>query len=372
MIRLSKPSITNKEISSVSRVLKQEYLGMGPETNAFEKNLSDFFDNGVVCTSSGTSALHIAMEVIASLYKGKNEVIVPSLTFAGSYQAITAAGLKPISCDVSLTTGNICIDDIQRKLTKKTAAIMPVHYAGDPSGFNQILKIGKKYNIRIVDDAAHAFGSTLNSKKIGSFGDVTCFSFDSIKNISCGEGGAIVSKDKAFLQKASDIRTLGIEGDSKRRYQKKRTWFFDIKSQGYRYHMNDINAAIGNAQLKRFSTFAKKRQRLAKHYDSHFNNSQYIDIFKRDYEQIVPHIYPVKLKDPKSREDLQSQLLKNDIQTGLHYIPNHLHTFFNNSNKKLKNVDLLQGSLLTLPLHTDLNFEEQKIIINKINEFYQK
>ena len=267
MIRLSKPSITNKEINSVTRVLKQEYLGMGPETNAFEKNLSNFFSSGVVCTSSGTSALHIAMEVIASLHKGKNEVLVPSLTFAGSYQAITAAGLKPISCDVSLVTGNICIDDIQRNLTKKTVAIMPVHYAGDPSGFDKILKIGKKYNIRIIDDAAHAFGSTLNNKKIGSFGDITCFSFDSIKNISCGEGGAIISKDNAFLQKASDIRTLGIEGDSKRRYQKKRTWFFNIKSQGYRYHMNDINAALGNAQLKRFSTFANKRQRLAKRYD---------------------------------------------------------------------------------------------------------
>ena len=346
---------------------------MGPETKAFEKNLSKFFNSGVVCTSSGTSALHIAMEVISSLYKdkGKNEVLVPSLTFAGSYQAITAAGLKPISCDVNFATGNICIDDIETKLTKKTAAIMPVHYAGDPSGFDKILKIGKKHNIRIVDDAAHAFGSTLNNKKIGSFGDVTCFSFDSIKNISCGEGGAIISTDNAFLQKASDIRTLGIEGDSKRRYLKKRTWFFNIKTQGYRYHMNDINAAVGNSQLKRFSGFAKKRQSLSRRYDELLSNSSFIEIFSRDYNQIVPHIYPVKLKHPKSRKLLQDYLLKNKIQTGLHYVPNHLHTFFKGKSKKLKNVEALYDQLLTLPLHTDLKSSEQQYIVKKINEFYK-
>jgi dTDP-4-amino-4,6-dideoxygalactose transaminase len=372
MIRLSKPSITKKEIDAVSRIMKQEYLGMGPETQSFEKNLSEYFGRSVICTSSGTSALHIAMDVIATNEPNKNEVLVPSLTFAASYQAISGAGLKPISCDINPSTGNICSADLMKKINKKTIAIMTVHYAGDPSGFDEVLKIGKKYKLRVVDDAAHAFGSKYKNKKIGSFGDITCFSFDGIKNITCGEGGAIISNDKKFLKRASDVRTLGIEGDSKRRYLKQRTWSFDIKSQGYRYHMSDMNAAIGVVQLKRLPTFIKKRQSSSKRYDKLFENSLNVSIFKRNYDEVTPHIYVVKLIKPKSRADLQDFLLKNNIQTGLHYLPNHLHSFYKNSSDKLKNVESIFPSLLTLPLHIDLKFSEQQLIVKKINEFYKK
>ncbi len=372
LIQLSKPSVSSKEIKSVEKVILGGYLGMGPKTKEFENDLSNFFGRKVVCTSSGTSALHIALQAIKSLNvnKNRNEVLVPSLTYAASYQAISGAGLKPVSCDINPKTLNICFEDIKKKYNKKTLAIMPVHYSGDPSGVNKINSFAKKNQIRVIEDAAHAFGSTYANKKVGSFGDIACFSFDGIKNITCGEGGAIVSNDELVLSKASDIRTLGIIGDSARRTEKKRSWSFDIEEQGYRYHMSDINAAIGVVQLKRFSVFQRKRKLLAKNYDKIFQNSDFISTFKRNYDEITPHIYAVKLLVPDSRDKLQNFLLAHGIQTGYHYFPNHLLTYFQKKGQVLPVVENIFPNLLTLPSHVGVSKADVKLIFNAINSFY--
>jgi len=370
LIQLSKPSVSSKEIKSVEKVILSGYLGMGPKTKEFESMLCNFFGRQVVCTSSGTSALHIALQAIHSLEKKKNEVLVPSLTYAASYQAISGAGLKPVSCDIDPNTLNICFNEIQKKFNKKTLAIMAVHYSGDPSGINKINAFAKKNKIRVIEDAAHAFGSSYKNKLIGSFGDIACFSFDGIKNITCGEGGAIVTNDRGVLSKAADIRTLGIIGDSARRTEKKRSWSFDIEEQGYRYHMSDINAAIGVVQLKRFSFFQKKRMLLAKNYDEIFKNSGFISTFQRNYDEITPHIYAVKLLVPNSREKLQNYLLDQGIQTGYHYFPNHLLTFFRKKGEVLPNVENIFPNLLTLPSHVGVSKKDVKLIFKAINSFY--
>lgn len=369
-IQLSKPSISSEEIKNIERVLSTGYLGMGPKTKEFESNLSNFFSRDVICTSSGTSAIHIALQAIKSNNKERDEVLVPSLTYVASYQAITGAGLKPVSCDVNPKTLNICLRDIQKKFTKKTLAIMPVHYSGDPSGIDKIYTFAKKNNIRVVEDAAHAFGSSFKNKLIGSFGDITCFSFDGIKNITCGEGGAIVTNDESILSKSSDIRTLGIIGDSARRTLKKRSWSFDVEEQGYRYHMSDINAAIGITQLKKFPSFQKKRKNLAKNYDSLFSKSSFISIFKRDYDEITPHIYVVKILDADSRESLQKYLLSKDIQTGYHYFPNHYLSFFQKKGEVLPNLENIFPGLLTLPTHCGVTKKDVRRVFDTINSFY--
>jgi len=369
-IQLSKPSISSREIKNVERVLLGGYLGMGPETNLFESHLSDFFNRKVVCTSSGTSALHVALQSIKSSKKKRTEVLVPSLTFAACYQAITGAGLKPISCDVNPKTLNISFKEIQKKFNARTLAIMPVHYSGDPSGINKIHTFAKKNKIRVVEDAAHAFGSTYNKKLIGSFGDIVCFSFDGIKNITCGEGGAIVTNDNNIVRKASDIRTLGIVGDTKRRVAKKRSWSFDILEQGYRFHMSDINAAIGIIQLKRFPSFQRKRKLLAKNYDAVFANSSFIKIFKRNYDEITPHIYVVSLAQSESRDELQKYLLSNGIQTGSHYFPNHLLTLFKSKGEVLPCIENIYPTLLTLPTHVGVTKKDISYIAKVIDSFY--
>lgn len=370
LIQLSKPSVSSQEIKSVEKVILSGYLGMGPKTKEFENDLADFFGRQVVCTSSGTSALHIALQALKSLNKKRDEVLVPSLTYAASYQAITGAGLKPISCDINPKTLNICFKDIQKKLSTKTLAVMPVHYSGDPSGITKINSFAKKNKIRVVEDAAHAFGSTYNNKLIGSFGDIACFSFDGIKNITCGEGGAIVTNDSDVITKASDIRTLGIVGDSKRRTAKQRSWSFDIIEQGYRYHMSDINAAMGVVQLKKFPSFQKKRKTLAKNYDAIFSKSPFIEVFKRNYNEITPHIYAVRLSNRDSRAELQKYLLSQGIQTGYHYFPNHLLTFFKKKGQILPVVEDIFPSLLTLPSHVGVTKKDVLYIAKEIDSFY--
>jgi dTDP-4-amino-4,6-dideoxygalactose transaminase len=370
MIRLSKSSITKIEQNAVSRVLKKEYLGMGNEVLIFEKKLSNYFSRNVLCTNSGTSALQLALYGIG--ITSGDEVLVPSLTFVSSFQAISALGAKPISCDIDISTLTIDLEDIKKKINKKTKAIMIVHYAGGYGRIDDLYKFAKINNLRIIEDAAHAFGSKYKNKLIGSFGDISCFSFDGIKNITCGEGGCVVTKDKNVLDKIASARILGIKNESLYRYKNKRQWKFDVKYQGWRYHMSNIMAAIGIAQLSRFSSLSKKRKLLAKYYDAKLVNNQNIIFLKKDYNQIVPHIYPIRIKNLKNRKSLQIFLLKQGIETGWHYQPNHLLSFYKKKKITLKNTDLVSKELLTLPLHYDLEFKDIDYIISLLNKNLNK
>ena len=371
MIKLSKSCISKTDKQAVKRVLDNEFLGMGPETKRFETQLEEFFGRRVICTANGTSALQIALQSLG--FKKGVEVLVPSITYLASYQAITAAGYVPISCDVELKTGNISIASIKRNYTKKTRVIMPVHFVGDPQGLQNIYTFAKSKKLRVIEDAAHAFGSFLGKKKIGSFGDISCFSFDGIKNITSAEGGAIVTNDLNILERARDIRTLGIKGDSINRYQKKRTWSFQVEEQGWRYHMSDLNAALGISQLSRFPSLAKKRQKLAKEYDDNLIGLKEIKIFKRDYSKIVPHIYPIILNDSNCRKEIMEYLRYKKIETGIHYYPNHLLKYFKGSiRSSLQNAENIFPCLLTLPLHPDLSIKDIKYISSKIYNFFNK
>ena len=195
-IRLSKSVIGQKEADSVTKVLLEDgYLGMGTEVGLFEKDIANYIgvqDENVVCVNTGTSALHLAVEAVVT--KG-DEVLVPSFTYLASFQAISAAGALPISCDVYEDTLTIDLDDAKKRITNKTKAIMAVHYGSNPANIEQLYDFAKINNLRVIEDAAHAFGCKYKGKKIGSFGDIVCFSFDGIKNITSGEGGAIITKD---------------------------------------------------------------------------------------------------------------------------------------------------------------------------------
>ena len=368
MIRLSKSSISDLEKKAVNEVLDKEYLGMGEYVNNFEISLSSFFNNECVCVSTGTAALQLALEA-CGIVKG-DEVLVPSLTYLASFQAISATGAKPIACEVNNDTLNICLKDAESKITLKTKVIMPVFYAGNAEGLDQIIEFSKKNKIRIVSDAAHAFGSRLDSRLIGSFGDITCFSFDGIKNITSGEGGCVVSNDKDIISYIKDARLLGVQKDTEKRYKGERSWDFDVKTQGWRYHMSNIMAAIGNVQLKRFDSFKDKRQKLAKLYNHQLINIDDISTNKFNYEEIVPHIYPIRVLNGK-RDELKFFLEEKDIQTGIHYKPNHLLEFYK-TNLNLKNTEMIYSQLLTLPMHFDLNNTDVDYICSQIIKFFNE
>ena len=368
MIRLSKSAIGKKEIQAVSEILKNEFLGIGPETQAFENDLKYYLDDQVevVCTNTGTAALQLAVQG-CGLGNG-DEVLVPSLTYLASFQAVSATGAKPVPCDVLETSGLIDLNDAHKNITLNTKAIMPVHYTGYVGNLDAIYDFANEYSLRVIEDAAHAFGSTYKSKIIGSFGDVACFSFDGIKNITSGEGGAIVSNDKKVIKKVQDARLLGVEKDTEKRYQRQRNWEFDVKEQGWRYHMSDIMAAIGRVQLTRFEIeFKPKRIELHKQYREKLTSIDGIKLFETDIENVVPHIMPIRVLNGK-RDYIRTKLTESNIGTGIHYKPNHLLSYYGRGKVSLPVAEILYDQLLTLPLHSDLNNEDVEFICEKLKE----
>ncbi len=370
MIKLSKSCISIKEIKAVNKVLSKEYLGMGPEVKKFENDLNFFFKREVVCVSSGTAALQLALQALG-IKKG-DEVLVPAITYVATFQAISATGAKLIMCDVDKDNLIISIKDAKKKLTKKTKVIMPVFYAGNPGNIEEIYKFAKKNKIRVIEDAAHAFGSVYKKKKIGSFGDISCFSFDGIKNITSGEGGCVVTDNKKNINTIKDLRLLGVGNDSAKRYTGKRSWNFNVKQQGWRYHMSDINAAIGRVQLKRFNHLKNARQKICKYYDSNFLKFKKVQIFNRDFNQEVPHIYVLLINNLKKREQLRNDLLKVGIQTGYHYVPGYELSYYKSNKNNFPNANSISEKIITLPLHPDLKQQQLNKIVTKIKFFLNK
>ena len=370
IIRLSKSCVNEAEKEAVLGVLDREFLGMGEEVKLFEDSLTLFFNRPVVCVTNGTAALHLALQ--ASDIGPGDEVLVPSLTYIASFQAISATGAMPIACDISEDTYLLDLNDAEERLTSKTKAIMPVYYTGGVGNLNELYDFSEKYNLRVIEDAAHAFGSTYQNRRIGSFGDISCFSFDGIKNITSGEGGCIVTDDKDILQKVRDARLLGVEKDTENRFLGQRSWDFNTTYQGWRYHMSNIMAAIGIEQLKRFPKFALKHQKLAKHYDKIFLNHHKIQPIPRDYNSVVPHIYVIRIHGMKDRKHIQKELLKKGIQTGYHYQPNHWVDFFRQSaNQTLPVTESIFPELLTLPLHPDLNIEDVSFVAFELINIFE-
>lgn len=367
MIRLSKSVIGIEEKKAVLGVLDREFLGMGKEVGLFEKELSNLFSREAVCVSSGTAAIQLAIEA-CNIGPG-HEVIVPSLTYVATFQAITATGAKPIACDVYDDTCLLNIEDAKSKLTKNTKAIIPVHYTGGVGDLEALYKFAHENNLRVIEDAAHAFGTKYNSKLIGSFGDIACFSFDGIKNITSGEGGCIISDDKLVIANLKNSRLLGVERDSDKRYINKRSWDFDVTRQGWRYHMSNIMAAIGIEQLKKMEFFAIKRKKIARSYDQELKSNPLIRPLERDYDNVVPHIYVVRINNLKNRDKLKEVMYEKGIELGIHYNPNHYLTFFkSNNNFKLPSTEKIYKEIISLPIHPDITQQDVKFVISTLNK----
>ena len=364
-IRLSKSCLGDSEKSAVMRVLDEEYLGMGLEVQEFEKLLTRFFGRPAVCVSSGTDALQLSLHAIGVSIG--DEVLVQSLTYVASFQAISSTGATPVACDVDPDT--LCIDlkDAEKRLTKKTKAIMPMHYSGNVGELEKVYTFASKHNLRVIEDAAHAFGSEYQGKKVGGFGDVACFSFDGIKNITSGEGGCITSNDKGLLQKVRDSRLLGVEKDTEKRYSRERSWEFDVTEQGFRSHMSNIMAAIGIVQLGRIDEFRIRRQEVSQKYIEGLKDIKEIDFFDFNFKEIIPHIFVIKAKD---REGLRNYLILNGVECGVHYKPNHLLSKYL-SNYKLPITEKIYSKILTLPCHNSLDVIEQNKVISTIKNFYE-
>jgi perosamine synthetase len=368
MLPVSKPSIGIEELEEVKKVFDTGWLGLGSTVFEFENTVKEYLGaKNVIAVNTGTSALHIALDAFG-ITKG-DEVIVPSLTFCASIQVITALQAIPVFCEIEPNTLNIDVEDVAKRITAKTKAIMPVHYCGNACIMDDLLEIGKEHNVIIIEDAAHAFGSSCNGRKIGSFGDVTCFSFDPIKNLTCGEGGAVVLSDDDIAEEIRRKRILGIDKDTWHRYRNERSWFYEVATQGYRYHMSNINAAIGIAQFKKLNLFIKKKRSIVSLYNKYFKDLKGVEILDWNLEETAPFSYIIRVTDGR-RDQLMDFLTLKGIGSGVHYIPNHIQPFFKQYTSELPVTEKVWQEIATLPLYYDMNDNDIQMVIDAITEFF--
>ncbi len=245
---------------------------------------------------------------------------------------------------------------------------MPVHYAGNPCDMDALMKIAEEHGLRIIEDAAHALGSYYNGKKIGGPGDITCFSFDSIKNITCGEGGAVICREPELADILRQKRLCGMDRQPLTSVAKGRTPFYQVRTQGYRYHMSNINAAIGLAQLKKIPAFIKRRQEICRRYDRSFREIPDIHCLPVNYDEVAPHIYVIRLKNGH-RNQLMEYLKNLKIETGINYVPNHLQPFYASEKVDLPETEKAYEEILTLPLHYGLSDDDVARVIEGVQEF---
>jgi dTDP-4-amino-4,6-dideoxygalactose transaminase len=360
--------VGSDELAAVGAVFETGWLGLGATTYAFEQAIaSRFGGRDVVAVNTGTAALHLAL---ASLdLRPGDEVILPSITFAASVQTVLAAGGVPVFCESCESNLLIDVDDVERRLTPRTRAIMPVHYCGQGCDMDRLIEIGRARNLAIVEDAAHAFGSTYRGRAVGSFGDLTCFSFDPIKNITCGEGGAIVTGDVTRAEAMRRMRLLGIDKDTWHRYRNTRSWAYEVTGPGFRYHMPNFCAAVGLSQLPKLDRFIARRRAICRAYDTRFSRLTSVWPLAVDYDEAAPHIYIVRV--PRGRRDAFMDFLGGrGVGTGIHYIANHTHPYFAPFVRgPLPAADRLWQEIVTVPLHAGMSDEEVATVIDAVEEF---
>ena len=366
IINVSQPDFGSSEAAAVQAVLASHWVGMGPKTAAFEAALAKRLGvRHVVATSSCTAALHLALANLEP--NGRNEIIVPSLTFVATIQAIRLAGYKPVFAEVNPQTLTIDCDDVARLLNGRTRAILPVHFAGFPCDMEALRQLAGP-SIDLVADGAHAFGSTIGGVPVGRQGTATCFSFSSNKNITCGEGGAVATQSSALAAQLKKSRFLGISQHTWERRRRAKPWQYTVAGPGFRYHMSDLNAAIGLAQLERLDDFAWMRRAIAARYDAQFMGLPWLLPIERDLKNTIPNLYVVRVTHG-FRDALYASLRADGIVCGVHYVPNHQQPAFKEFTRPLPVTEKLADELLSLPLHTRLEAGQIEYVISKVSHF---
>ena len=365
-IPVSRPSLGEEELAAVRKVFLSGWLGLGADVLEFEKALAGFLGAPqVVCTNTGTTALHLALDALG-IGPG-DEVLLPSLTFVASAQAVAATGARSVFCDIGTEDLNIDVEDARGRITPRTKAILPVHYRGIPCDMDALADLAADRGLHLVEDAAHAFGSSYRGKRIGSFGEMACFSFDPIKNITCGEGGAVVFRDGGLLERIQQKRILGIDKDTWSRYRNERSWFYDVVTRGYRYHMSNINAAIGLVQIRKFGAMNRRKVEVARRYDEAFGDLDGIELLEnRGYDGIGLFAYMVKVRS--RRNELMDYLAARGVGSGVHYIPSHLFSYFHEEGLVLPATEQVYKEILSLPLFPDITDEQVDRVIREVGQ----
>jgi UDP-4-amino-4,6-dideoxy-N-acetyl-beta-L-altrosamine transaminase len=375
----SSPMIEEEEINEVINTLKSSWLSRGPKTAEFEKSFASYVGaSHAIAMNSCTAALHIAL--MARDIGPGDEVITSPLTFAATANTIIHTGAKPVFVDVDPVTGNIDPSGIEEKITDKTKALVPVHYAGQACDMDTILSIAKKHGLFVSEDAAHAIYTKYKDRMIGSIGDATSFSFYATKNLCTGEGGMLTTNDDALAEKARIISLHGMSKNAWNRYDKNGSWYYEILYPGFKYNMTDIQAALGIQQLKKLERMQKIREEYAKRYNEAFSDLPGIITPKETPgNRHSWHLYVIQLDRDSvriGRDQFIEELTKKNIGTSVHFIPVHLHPYYRDRFGYGKGAfpiaESMYERMISLPLYPKMRPEDIDYVIDAVKSIIKE
>lgn len=357
MIKLFDPAINKEEEIAVRNTLYSKFWASGAGTGNVFKFETEFkkYTNSKACVAvnSGTAALHLALSLIDIKDR---EVILPSLSFVSTAHAVIYNEGIPVFVDVD--PNSLCIDpvEIEKTITEKTKIILPVHFAGMPADLIKISKLCKDHNLFLIEDAAHAAGSTYKNKRIGGHGNVVCFSFHPVKNLAMPTGGAITLNDADWKNYENVLKSRRWCGITDRKGV-----MYDVPEIGWNFYMNEFSAAIGLVQLRKLDSLNSKRRKIAKRYSDEIK----VELKMPYNEDCSYHFYWIRVKN---RESFMSKMKADGIETGVHYKPIHKMRYYNEG-LKLINTNLVGNEIVSLPTHPNLSEKDVTKIIKSVNQF---
>ncbi|OGY67438.1 MAG: UDP-4-amino-4,6-dideoxy-N-acetyl-beta-L-altrosamine transaminase [Candidatus Harrisonbacteria bacterium RIFCSPLOWO2_02_FULL_45_10c] len=364
------PLIEQPEIDEVVDSLKSGWLGTGPKVKKFEEMFSDYKSiKHSVAVNSCTAALHLAMRVIG--VKPGDEVIVPTMTFAATANAAIHAGGTPVFADCEKGTMNLDPVDLEKKITKKTKAVIPVHFAGRPCNMDAIMAIAKKHNLKVIEDCAHAIESEYHGEKTGTFGDVGCFSFYVTKNIITGEGGMAITNNDEYAGKIKTLALHGMSKDAWKRFSDEGYKHYQVVDSGHKYNMMDIQAAMGIHQLGRIDRYWKRREEIWNRYNEAFKDLPvFLPASVEPNTRHAYHLYTLLIDLDRAgitRDQFLDEMTKRNMGVGVHYIALHLHPFYQEKFGYRKgdfpNAEWISDRTVSLPLSPKLTDEDVNDVI---------
>ncbi|OFW08464.1 MAG: hypothetical protein A3G20_06485 [Acidobacteria bacterium RIFCSPLOWO2_12_FULL_59_11] len=357
-----------EEIRAVAEVIRSGWIGLGPKTAEFERQFAEYIGVAhAVALNSCTAALDLSLKLLE--IKNADEVLVPTMTFVSTAHTVAYNLAYPIFVDVDKQTKNLDLSDVERKLSRRTKAIIPVHYAGRPVDLDALKGIAR--GVPIIEDAAHACGARYKGKRVGSFGNIACYSFHAVKNLAMGDGGALTTDNNEFNERAKRLRWLGIDKGTWDRTAVDQSywWEYYVNEIGLKCHLNDIAAAIGLVQLAKLDKMNERRRQIKNIYNEGLRDLEQVTLppdDDGDYQSSW-HIYSIC---SDHRDELSVFLQTNGISTGVHYKPIHLYKCYGNITH-LPTAEWLFSRLLTLPMYPGLSDADAWRVVECIRDFHK-
>jgi dTDP-4-amino-4,6-dideoxygalactose transaminase len=371
VIPVFKPLIEQPEFDATRQALELGWLGMGSYVSDFEQAVHKLIDAGdrhVAAVSTGHAALHLSL-LVAGVGPG-DEVLTPAFNNIADFQAILATGAQPVLCDIDDDT--LCIDLAKAEplISSRTKALIAMDYDCLLCDHDAVAQLAARHNLRVIHDAAHAFGSRYQGKMVGSFSDICMFSFDPVKTITCIDGGAIVVRTREELEAIHEMRLIGMGQPSSVMYTNQRAWTYDVKRLGFRYHMANLHAAMGLAQIAKMPIISETRRAACRFYNAELSGLPDVVVPKTTFDEVTPFLYYLRV--PAERRDaLRAHLKERGIDTGIHWQPGHWFTLLKDCRRgDLAVTERVGKEILSLPLHSRMSREHQETVVDGVRSFF--